>query len=192
VQSKKRAYFEYLLPRAYDTEARDDFLDAINDDKAKVDGNDTAFEMSVVGVTMRYSTPDAGDVIDTSQQNPPASKKMPMEVGVKSPIAALLPFLRDEVLVKGHDTRANNLSMFCRDHDADNIPLLKYHETIIVGLKAKHYWQYTLDALVYGWAQEAGMEVKFPGRECREAALKELSDCGLPTAGLKSFPSSML
>jgi hypothetical protein len=188
VQSKKRACFEFILLRTYmtegqrgfvnDADARENFLDAIE------------VETSGYGVTMCVCEAGKDDIYLVSEQNPPASGDLPMEVGVKSPIAAILPFLRDEVLFKGYGTRANNLSMFCRDNYTDNLGLLKVHDTVVVRLEAKHYGQCNLDAFVYGLAQEAGLEVKFPERTCREEALKELRDCFLPTTGLKSFPSS--
>jgi hypothetical protein len=122
-----------------DADARENFLDAIEDNKVDIDGSNAAVETSGYGVTMCVCEAGKDDIYLVSEQNPPASGDLPMEVGVKSPITAILPFLRDEVLFKGYGTRANNLSMFCRDNYTDNLGLLKVHDTVIVRLEAKHY-----------------------------------------------------
>lgn len=191
VQSKKRASFEFLLPRPDADRQQENFVLAMDKNRTNVDGMHTAIETSSFGVIMRFGPPDEGQS-HISRRNPPAPEDMPMEVGVQSPIAALLPFLRNEVLAKGYGKRANHLSMFCRNRDPNMIPLLRHQETVIVRLEAEHYGQCELDAFGYALAQEAGMEVRFPEKTCREAALGELTNCGLPTGGLKSFPSSVL
>jgi hypothetical protein len=105
----------------------------------------------------------------------------PLEVGAHCVLKPLLPLKRDRALKRGYGDHANTLAYFIRKNQPEKIPLLRYAETAVVGLEAKHYGACALDAFVFGLAQAAGLEVQWPEGLCEEAALRELRRCELPT-----------
>ncbi|KAH5247014.1 hypothetical protein HBI72_171460 [Parastagonospora nodorum] len=187
VQARRRACFEFMVVRAEEDEARGRFVsDLVTRVVEGEAGRDERY-----GVTMREAPPHPG-MIRYSWYNRPAKEEVAMQVGARSAVPALLPFLKDEVLEKGYGERANSLSVFVHNNDPGTIPLLELSSTKIVRVEAMHYGACELDSFVFGMAQDAGLEVIWPERMCREAALAEMRECGLPTEGLKSFASSVL
>lgn len=186
-QGKRRAFFEFLVPYPSGSAKMRQFVESIINNRGEEEiGDDEVVRDNSYAVVLRESPPDRGGQIRYSERNRPAPEDRPLEVGAKSALKPLLPFMTDEVLRKGYGVRINCLSAFMRGFHPEKIPLLRHAPTEIIRVEAYHYGACELDAFVFGLAQQAGLEVQWPEERCREAALMELEQCGLPVDGLTS------
>jgi hypothetical protein len=186
-QGKRRAFFEFLVPYPNGSAKMRQFLDSIINNRAEeeIDGNQVVRDNSYA-VTVRESPPDRGGKILYSKENRPAPEERPLEVGAQSALKPLLPFMSDEVLRKGYGVRINCLSTYMRGFHPEKVPLLRHAPARLVRVEAYHYGACELDGFVFGLAQKVGLGVQWPEGRCREAALMELEQCGLPVDGLAS------
>jgi hypothetical protein len=183
-QGKRRAYFEFLVPFPYGSAKRAALLESVVNNRADEEmGNERFREDFKYGVTMRFGPPDYGRIF-VAEDNSPALKNQPLEVGAQCMFKPLLPLKPDGVLKSSYGKHANTLAFFMRNNDPGKVPLLQNAETVLVRVEAQHYGPCELDAFVFGLAQKAGLEIEWPERRCRKAALRELRRCGLPTEGL--------
>ncbi|KAH7069680.1 hypothetical protein BKA63DRAFT_535860 [Paraphoma chrysanthemicola] len=190
IQSKKRAYFEFIIPYCDQNQDRLDFLQEIIVNRTQqVTGYEQAVRDNSYGVTVRIAPPGRG-AIYYSIPNPPCLQERPFEIGAQSALELFVPFKRDTVLKRAFAERCNAMAYFFRDCDASRIPLLQHADTILVRLEAKHYGSCELDTYVYSVAERVGLPILWPEVECREAAVKELELCGLPADGLRPFQLS--
>tara|TARA_R110002003_G_scaffold3_13_gene67 strand:+ start:12865 stop:13584 length:720 start_codon:yes stop_codon:yes gene_type:complete len=186
-QSKKRAYFEFLVPYPRESQKRMEFLQEIIQNRVQDDVvNEQVVRDNSYGVTVRFSPPDRG-AIYYSIDNPPCPEERPFEVGTQSAMEPLVPFKRDEVLRKGYAQRCHTIAYFIQALDPSKVPLLRHADTILVRLEAKHYGLYEVDHFVFSIAQDVGLPVQWPEVQCREAAVEELNRCRLPVDGLRPF-----
>jgi hypothetical protein len=177
-QSKGRAYFEFLMPYPDRSPKMQDFLREI-----------IAHDNDMLGVTIRVGPPDENDVaghgrIFYSVDNPPAGLEKPMIVGAQSKFEVLLPFMRDETLQNAFGERMNCFGYFMHKSDAGKVPLIKAAPSWLVRVEMKHYGVCELDKLVYQIARQVELDVSFPEQSCREQALAEIDELGLPSEGL--------
>jgi hypothetical protein len=186
-QGKRRAFFDFLIPHPGGSVKMHQFVDSVINNRSEADiGDNPVVRDNSYAVTIRDSPPDRGGSILYSEQNHPAPEDRPFEVGAKSVLKLFLPFMSDEDLKKEYGVWANCLSYYMRSFRPESVPLLRHAPIKIVRVESYHYGACELDAFVFGLAQEAGLEVEWPEGRCREAALTELEQCGLPVDGLAS------
>ncbi|PSN75180.1 hypothetical protein BS50DRAFT_643853 [Corynespora cassiicola Philippines] len=157
LQSKKRAYFTFLVPypEGYDRaplplhdSGRRTFIDALLNDAEKR-----------YGAVVRH----LGRRTVQSRPGPP---HLALEVGAEAPLEVLLPFLPDRVVRMGLGGEVGPVGECVRE-GVGVPPLLERGEVAVVRVEARHFGKKRLDEWVYGLVEK--VPLIWTGGEIAEA-----------------------
>lgn len=171
VQSKKRAYFEFLVPKAR----------GFTIGSSKFAGQDMAYRVFVRRLFenrhgYRVCVSGELDGWETVCSDPPPDPDQPLEVGAESSVELMLPFKRDQVIQPGKGKDGQELTEF---YEPDSCPLLETVRCPLVRIEAPHHERIRLDEWVYGVAQEVGLERVWKEGLLHSHVSTWIKECGL-------------
>jgi hypothetical protein len=173
VQSKRRAYFDFIVPDCTRSQVVH-MCTILNRD------NQHKYAYSYRKILTEHGTEKKyvyGDGIGAGR--PYTGPKFPLAVGAWSPFEVFLPFLSDKVLVSAEDNDVLHAWEYVVKGYLDAVPLLHHVNTMVVRIEAGHWGHVELDAFVLNAAQEAKVTTLFPIQEVWKDAERELERCGI-------------
>ncbi|RMZ68371.1 hypothetical protein GMOD_00009996 [Pyrenophora seminiperda CCB06] len=170
-QAKRRACFEFLIPRPERPEVARFF---------KILG----YNQWRYGVQMRTCNQIHNrETVDAWEEpaGPYDNTSFPLSIGAESTLEPMLPILPDKPLDMARSDTINGLEWYVKDNITRTLPLLHFWDVCIFRVEAGHWGPAELDSFILGCAEKAGLNYRWPVDVARRKAIKELERRGLAT-----------
>ena len=176
-QSKKRGFFEFLIPHPERVEVRA-LVRLLGENKMNYRVEVRIHNPKTRKTRTSITVPP---VLQKSASHPKNETYFPLSVGAESSCEALLPFLPDAEVESAHGDRIAWPGDYMKE-DMDGVPrapLLHWSSWAVIRVEAAHWVYIELDHYVLGAVQDSGMEVQWKGKVCEKKAVEEIGSCGL-------------